>query len=500
MANFENPIADLEKEKFVLSAMLIREGECVPEVVATLNANDFYRPQHRIVFRAITKLYSEDTPPNALSIISELERTNELGDDKVSRTFIWSLTEYANTNAYVPRYIRDIKEKSKQRLLIDACDKIKQNAEKGIESVTNIIASATTDLNAIAAIDDTSKVSDFGDYFNSQIVPALDDMSKYGDRKTGFDNLDKIQFFAPGLYVLGALPAAGKTTFAWQLLEQLAKNGEQCIFCSYEMSALELYTKSIARELLNRNPDVDPLTLYSAAKIRRCHSSNLPCDVIDVMTEFAKSKLPLKVIELRNENVNALLNLLRPLCKDKEKAPVVCIDYLQIIPTDKDITKLGIDDTVRKLKAFQRDTNTTFIVVSSFNRTNYLSSVSFESFKESGSIEYTADVVWGLQLNIMNKINVSAGITKTRQQIDAAKKEVPREIQLRCLKNRTGANYECYFKYFAANDCFVACTEKDFDFDPPFDDRKPAADNNDTDASRGDDAYDYEEDDNYIQI
>ena len=80
--SMSTPIADLEKEKFVLSAMLIRDGECVPEVVAALNANDFYRPVHRIVFRTIAKLYSEGTPPNALSIISELERTNELGDDK----------------------------------------------------------------------------------------------------------------------------------------------------------------------------------------------------------------------------------------------------------------------------------------------------------------------------------------------------------------------------------------------------------------------------------
>ena len=121
----------------------------------------------------------------------------------------------------------------------------------------------------------------------------------------------------------------------------------------------------------------------------------------------------------------------------------------------KDVTKLGVDDTVRKLKAFQRDTNTTFIVVSSFNRANYLLPVSFESFKESGGIEYTADVVWGLQLHIMNQFNSSMVQTKARKMVDDAKKEVPRKVQLKCLKNRQGANYDCYFRYFAANDCFV---------------------------------------------
>ena len=124
----------------------------------------------------------------------------------------------------------------------------------------------------------------------------------------------------------------------------------------------------------------------------------------------------------------------------------------------KDSSKLGVDDSVRKLKKFQRDTNTTFIVISSFNRTNYTQSVSFESFKESGNIEYTADVVWALQLNILNSINPS-NITDSRKKIDEAKKKQPRQIQLKCLKNRQGTNYECFFNYYSAHDYFKPCND-----------------------------------------
>ena len=131
------------------------------------------------------------------------------------------------------------------------------------------------------------------------------------------------------------------------------------------------------------------------------------------------------------------------------------LDYLQIIPHSKDNIKAGIDDTVRKLKKFQRDTNTTFIVISSFNRTNYAQSVAFESFKESGNIEYTADVVWGLQLNVMNR-------TYNREEIDNAKKQQPRQIHLKCLKNRQGTNYDCFFNYFSAHDYFEPCREENF--------------------------------------
>ena len=165
----------------------------------------------------------------------------------------------------------------------------------------------------------------------------------------------------------------------------------------------------------------------------------------------------LQIIELQDESVDDLLNRIRPLCLQSKKAPVVCLDYLQIIPHNKDNIKLGIDDTVRKLKKFQRDTNTTFIVISSFNRSNYNQAVSFESFKESGGIEYSADVVWALQLHILNQIKGGADISQTRKKIDDAKKSQPRQIHLKCLKNRQGSNYDCFFNYFSAHDFFEPC-------------------------------------------
>ena len=69
--------------------------------------------------------------------------------------------------------------------------------------------------------------------FDSEVT----EFKEYSERKTGFDNIDDVQVFAPGLYVLGGATGAGKTTFALQLLCQLAARGSQCIFFSFEMSA-----------------------------------------------------------------------------------------------------------------------------------------------------------------------------------------------------------------------------------------------------------------------
>lgn len=287
------------------------------------------------------------------------------------------------------------------------------------------------------------------DYFAHQLKADIDALQNYANRLTGFKNIDEQQFFSPGLYVIGATPAAGKTTFCWQLLEQLANNGENCIYCSYEMSALELFSKTAARQLFLR----DKQTKLTAADIRR---GSWSAQLDSVISDVANSKANLQVLELQDETIDDLLCRLKPLCFDKAKAPVVCLDYLQIVPSSRESAKLGIDDSVRKLKKFQRDTNTTFIVISSFNRTNYTQSVSFESFKESGNIEYTADIVWALQLNILNSINPS-NIGDSRKKINEAKKKQPRQIQLKCLKNRQGTNYDCFFQYFSAHDCFEPC-------------------------------------------
>ena len=223
----------------------------------------------------------------------------------------------------------------------------------------------------------------------------------------------------------------------------------------------ELFSKSLARELFKRVPNTE----LTAADIRRGAWS---VKLATVRNDFAKSNnLDLSILELQDESIDDLLSLLKPLCFNKAKAPVVCLDYLQIVPTSRESTKLGVDDSVRKLKKFQRDTNTTFIVISSFNRTNYTQSVSFESFKESGNIEYTADVVWALQLFVLNSINPS-NIGDSRKRIDTAKKQHPRQIQLKCLKNRQGTNYDCYFNYFSAHDYFEPCNNFDEDdFIPP---------------------------------
>lgn len=308
------------------------------------------------------------------------------------------------------------------------------------------------------------KIFSFAEYFEADFFRDIDLTAKYSSRKTGFKNIDDVQVFMPGLYVLGALPASGKTTFAWQLLNQLAEKGEPCIYCSFEMSRTELFTKSIVRELYKNNPRLSERLNLTSANIRRgaCKGSK---ELIEQAANFAKSTTNLKVAELSNTSVTELIEGLKPLIAGVDKSPTVCIDYLQIIPIRNiktSSTKEKIDDVILRLKDFQRETNSTLLIISSFNRENYWEEVSFKAFKESGAIEYSADVIWALQ-----NYGVDENEKVDKEEMMKMSREKVRKIKFSCLKNRNGSAYDCMFNYFAAYDYFRVPEKEEKDNNRP---------------------------------
>ena len=295
------------------------------------------------------------------------------------------------------------------------------------------------------------QIYSFTEYFKADFFRDIEQTAKYSTRKTGFENIDGSQIFMPGLYMLGALPASGKTTFAWQLLSQLAEKGEPCIYCSFEMSRAELFTKSIVRELYKKNPQMSERLNLTSANVRR-GAMRGSRELHEQAAMFAKSATNLRVAELSNTSVTELIEGLKPLVSDVKKSPVICVDYLQIIPSKSSktsSTKEKVDEIMLRLKDFQRSTN-------AFNRENYYQKVGFSSFKESGAIEYSADVIWGLEnygVDVEGKLDKDEVIKMSRETV--------RKIKFSCLKNRNGSAYDCMFRYFAAYDYFEACKEEE---------------------------------------
>jgi replicative DNA helicase len=280
------------------------------------------------------------------------------------------------------------------------------------------------------------------------------------NRKTGYANLDKdcnAGGLYSGLYILAAISSLGKTSFALQLADQIAAAGTDVIYFSLEQSRLELVTKSLAR--ITAQQDIE-----RAANSLAIRKGKVTEQVLDAAEQYkAATGDRLSIVE---GNFNCTVSFIgeyvqryvtRTGCK-----PVIFVDYLQILQGDPDrrqTTKEVMDTTVTQLKRMSRDLDVTVICISSVNRTNYLTPIDFESLKESGGLEFSADVVWGLQLQCLNEDlfdNAQTKIKEKRQRIRDAKAENPRKIELVCLKNRYGiSSFSCYFDYYAAHDLFI---------------------------------------------
>ena len=305
---------------------------------------------------------------------------------------------------------------------------------------------------------------DIQNFFIEKFQPYVTENQKYADRKTYFENLDsELKSFSPGVYILGGLPALGKTTFALQLLDQMAQNGEHCIFVSYEMAKGFLYSKLLAREVArietnnftkqvagtdSNGKEIFRLTATQIAlgKINDFHRDAY-CEALN---KFRTVHQPLYIWEESKIDIDALLARLEKICASVDTPPIVCIDYLQILVAGSENTKSALDEVLHKIFDFRRRTNTTFIIISSLNRANYNTEISFGSFKESGFIEYSADGIWGLQLLVDNR---------THADNEKAKKEIPRKVQFVGLKNRFGGNFDIGFFYYPNCDLFLPMLE-----------------------------------------
>ncbi|MBO4780118.1 MAG: hypothetical protein J5497_05730, partial [Selenomonadaceae bacterium] len=391
---------------------------------------------------------------NGLKLLKELRTAGYPAE-------LFFLSEQMAGESYPKVDANDLLQSNPDELVRRLLDGLEMNYDKLEEqkaAMTKMKKLAVEESRVVVENKSGIEVFSFTDYFSGEFFRDIEETAKYSERKTGFENIDAAQVFMPGLYVLGALPASGKTTFAWQLLNQLAEQGEPCIYCSFEMSKAELFTKSIVRELYKKNPSISERLNLTSANIRRgaMHGSQ---ELVEQVAQFAQSATNLRVAELSNVSVTELIEGLKPLVADVDRSPVICLDYLQIIPNKGSkalSSKEKIDDVMLRLKDFQRATNATLLVISSFNRENYYQKVSFSSFKESGAIEYSADVIWGLE-----NYGFNAEGNLDREEVIKMSREKVRKIKFSCLKNRNGGAYECFFRYHAAYDYFEASEEED---------------------------------------
>ena len=425
----------------------------------------FPNREYSEIYRAIRNRYKNGSGVDVLDVLTDVSESFKESDLSLIRATL----KEAMLDATAPERSEITANK-----LIECY--LWEQARKGLETAENADEMTATlydfdeELQRLRAEQEAKRPENIAEYLNRAFQNDLDEFQATSKTSTGFDNLDEeTGGLYSGLYVLGAISSLGKTTFIHQMADNIASSGTDVLYFSLEQSTAELVTKSIAREaakaemlsgatLSDLDENCKPAIYYRNCGIKTEQGKT-------ALSNYSENTAPhMHIIEGNfHTNVDYIRSYVSRFIRGSEsKRAVVVIDYLQILQSEsQSFGKENVDRNITELKRMSRDYNIPVIVISSFNRGNYMTPVSFESFKESGGIEYTADVVWGLQLQALNDelFEKEGKIKAKRDKLKEAKEEIPRKIQLVCLKNRFGkTSFDLAFHYNPKFDLFLAAT------------------------------------------
>lgn len=304
-------------------------------------------------------------------------------------------------------------------------------------------------------------------YSLQSFIKDIEDSKRAAFIPTGFGSLDNLLdggLYA-GLYVVGALSSLGKTSFCLQVADNIAQRGHEVLIFSLEMAKNELVAKSISRLTLIK--DLEKYQTTAHAKTTRgiltgsrykYYSDTEKALIQEAVTDYYQQGAENLFI---TEGVGDIgIEEVKAKVKSYIKAgirPTVLIDYLQILaPADVRATdKQNTDKAVLELKRLSRDYNIPVIVISSFNRENYTTPVNMTSFKESGAVEYSSDVLIGLQLDGMDyrdREKDGDRQKRIRKLIKEAEQKgrtgQAQNIQVKILKNRNGSKGDTVIEFY----------------------------------------------------
>lgn len=249
-----------------------------------------------------------------------------------------------------------------------------------------------------------------------------------------------------GVTTIGATSSLGKTTLVLQIADNVAKAGHPCLFVTIEQSATELVGKSISRIMRASYGLTLPTNEIMSRDARKAWGHGKRAAFDSALADYSGEVAPhMRIFEATSQpHVADVGEIARFMARHDGVPPLICIDYLQLLAADDehDSDKTRIDKNMMALRQLARDLRTTVIVISSLNRASYSDAIGLDSFKESGSVEYSSDVLLGLQPANMAKRLAGASDAKrkyTGALIVAETKAQPvRDCELVVLKNRNG--------------------------------------------------------------
>ncbi|HEX6995186.1 MAG TPA: replicative DNA helicase [Gammaproteobacteria bacterium] len=386
------PPHSVEAERSVLGGLML-DQRAWDQVADAIEASDFYRADHRLIFNAIATLVERDQPPDAITVGEQLARQGEL-EAAGGLDYLAQLVEETPSAANIRAYARIVRERAMLRQLIEIGGDIAASAhEESGRTVEELVDLAEQRVFEIA---DRGQRRGSGFIALKHILPKtidrLDVLSHTEGEitgiSTGFTDMDRMTagLQRGDLIIIAGRPSMGKTTFAMNIAENAAigANVPVAVF-SMEMSAEQLSFRMIgsigrvsqSHLRTGRLTDEDWSRIESAVSMM----SNAPI-FIDDSAGLTPTDVRARARRLKREQGLGL----------------VVVDYLQLMQvtgtTENRATE--ISEISRSLKALAKELDVPVIALSQLNRSVEQRTDKkpvMSDLRESGAIEQDADLI-----------------------------------------------------------------------------------------------------------
>lgn len=427
------PPQNIEAEQAVLGAIFLNT-DALADAMEYVEADDFYRRAHQILFQAMVNLNNDGEAIDVLTVQNYLTTNNQL-DDVGGVAYIAELATSVPTAANAGYYAKIVEGKSMLRRLISTATNIITQANNGDDDVPSLLDSAERQIMDVSERRNRSGFREIKDVLN-ETLSDIDRLSQQSEDitglPTGYREFDKMTagLQPDNLIILAARPAVGKTAFALNIAQNVATSTDTSVaIFSLEMSAESLVNRMLCAEgSINANH-------LRTGQLDEGEWQNLivAMGALSNTSIFIDDTPGIKMAEIRAK--------CRRLAKEKGNLGLVVIDYLQLIEgSNKESRQQEVSEISRQLKKLAKELSVPILALSQLSRgveQRQDKRPVLSDIRESGSIEQDADIVAFLYRDDYYERGESKSEEDGDDQ-DSLNQDVG-EVELIIEKNRAGA-------------------------------------------------------------
>lgn len=377
-------------EEALLGAMLL-SSSAIDIASERLSPQDFYSPNHGLIFDAITALATQGEPVDPTTVAEELRRADLL--ERVGGlAALIALQAATPATSSAGRYARIIEEYSLLRSLVAVGGEITEIGYSQPPDVNEAIDEAERRMFLLAQhrqADTLSRVHEVLDGALDSLEAIADQGDAITGTPTGYADLDELTsgLQPNALIVVGARPGMGKTSFALGMAAHASMQAARpTLFFSLEMSRVELVQRLLCSE-----------ARVDSAKLR---NGRLTTDDWTRISQ-AVGKLgeaALWIDDNPNVTVMEIRSKARRLQARVGQLGLVLVDYIQLMSgrPNAESRQIEVAEISRGLKILARELACPVVALAQLNRsleTRADKRPMLSDLRESGSLEQDSDIV-----------------------------------------------------------------------------------------------------------